>query len=337
MAARNDAEIKGDVQNLKDDFKASFEGLKNGELDKTVIKALHGLADVGELLIDGAQKGAAATVGSIVIIPTVLLNGIDKGGEYIREKLEGSQNNYSKTLGTIPRALFGENSKTSLNDRLMLSVMQGYLEGYAQMRTKGESFPKVTQEELKWAKELQTKVQQMAYQATPQEIGRYTDIYYRHQFEQEGESKKKSSVKGLLDYPKDVFVGVTATAIKSFERSFKAMNESADAVIAETGSALEGLKEGELDKMALSVFDASGNLATFIGHGVKAGVSTWVGGVALIPAAVLHYTDKAGEWVGQKLDNSNNNYGKTLGTVPRVLVGKESNGDTEALKELRVF
>lgn len=182
-----------------------------------------------------------------------------------------------------------------------------------------------SKQEMNWAMELEKKVMQ-GYQPTSQEIEKYTDIAERvAELPEDGER----SVKGLLDYPKDVLMGLANFSHKSFAKNLMETARSAQDVSDSFSGAWEGLRQGRLDDTIEStiegfgdVFNVIGNTAQSLAAGVGVGVS---GGLARVADGV----DQAAEWAGDKLAGNDNEWSKTGASVVRVLGGENSNENVD--------
>lgn len=185
-------------------------------------------------------------------------------------------------------------------------------------------------EDIQWALELEQKVNTQAYEPTQEDIKRYQNIAKRLQIALEQDNPGNSqenghSVKGLLDYPKDLLVGITNFAFKSAGYNQAEAAESAENMKDNFSEAWEGLKKGKLDDTIENTIDGFGDLFDVAVDGAQSMAASVAATVGLAASGVADGLDEAAEWVGDKLAGNDNEWSKTGASVVRILGGENSN------------
>ncbi|PIQ25507.1 hypothetical protein COW36_20905 [bacterium (Candidatus Blackallbacteria) CG17_big_fil_post_rev_8_21_14_2_50_48_46] len=203
----------------------------------------------------------------------------------------------------------------------------------------------VTQAELDWAVQLEKAVTN-GYQPNTQEQEMYTEIYKRYQSSQAEASaqtekaspsvesgEKAESSKGILDYPKDLAMGITEYAAKGQAKNSIEFLDDAGDIKENLGDSWDHIKKGEVGKAGIDVLKAVGNTASAGVNLFQTGLHTLLGGFSTVVSLPLNLLDKGAEKAGEHLSKSESGFGKAVGKVSTFIGGQNSNvGYNEALQ-----
>ncbi|MEZ0370835.1 MAG: hypothetical protein ACAI44_17215 [Candidatus Sericytochromatia bacterium] len=200
----------------------------------------------------------------------------------------------------------------------------------------------VDQTDINWALDLEKKVKD-GHEPTPEETQRYQDIAKKLAAEANpvatteaapaaafagaeasAEASTESS-KGLLDYPKDVLMGVSEYAAAGTAKNTVEFYEDIHDIKAAGSDFVDNVKHGHGLKAGGNVLRMGWNVLSSIGNAVQTGVCSTVGGITMIPTAALNLLDKGGEAAGKKLRASDSAVVRGLGTGVKFMVGENSN------------
>ena len=193
----------------------------------------------------------------------------------------------------------------------------------------------VPEEDIQWAINLESKVKE-GHQPTEDEIAKYKQIadalIEQQQGEVKGAGKKEAqkeaqdSTKGLLDYPKDLVVGLTNFTMKSFGTNAAEFEINKESMKDNFSDAWDGLKKGKLDDTIENTIEGFGDLFSVAADGVQGTLAAMAGTVGLAASGVLDGVDEAAEWAGDKLAaNKDNEWSKTGASIVRLVGGENSN------------
>lgn len=204
--------------------------------------------------------------------------------------------------------------------------------------------PKVSQEDIDWALQLEKEVKEGTRQPSSEDMARYTQIFEGLQAQTKAihgaQSVDKqltpesvSSVKGLLDYPKDLAMSVTEFAAEGQAKNMVELFADGADIKRNLGDSWEHLKKGEIASAALDTVRALGNTGSASVNFLQVGFSAMLGGVSTVVSLPLNLLDKGAEKAGQYFAGSENTAGKAVGKVFTVLGGENSNvGYQQALQ-----
>ena len=96
---------------------------------------------------------------------------------------------------------------------------------------------KLTNKDIQWAEDLLRKASD-GYIPTKAELTKFEKIYSKAQ------AQPSESTKGLLDYPKDLLVGLTQVGFKMFARNEAELKQDVKGIKDNFKASYEGLKNG---------------------------------------------------------------------------------------------
>lgn len=198
----------------------------------------------------------------------------------------------------------------------------------------------VTQEEITWATQLESKVREGHYQPNAEEMDKYTEIYQKLQSNGISETASEASAcspqshKGILDYPKDMAMSVT-----QFMETGRAKNqmEFLEDIgdIKDNGKKLvENVKEGKLLKATGNLFKMGWNGLSAGVNSVQSGAYSMAAGASAVVSIPLNLLDKGAEAAGKAMSDSGSSLVRGTGKVFQALGGENSHqGFFEAVNE----
>ncbi|MGE3724293.1 MAG: hypothetical protein AB7I41_01985 [Candidatus Sericytochromatia bacterium] len=134
------------------------------------------------------------------------------------------------------------------------------------------------------------------------------------------------TVKGLLDYPKDIAMGITEYAAEGQAKNLVELYDDAADVKQNLGDSWEHLKKGEIGQAAGDTLRAVGNSAQTVGNFLQVGLHTLLGGVSTVVSLPLNLLDKGAEKVGEHFSKPDTGVvGRAVGSVSTFFGGKNSN------------
>jgi hypothetical protein len=183
--------------------------------------------------------------------------------------------------------------------------------------------------DIQWALDLEQKVKD-GYQPNEADTTRYQQIAAKvaaqaAPAEEAAETHAAESSKGLLDYPKDVAMGISEYAAAGTAKNTVGFLEDMHEIAHNGGEIGDHLKHGEVLKAGGNVLHMGWGLLKGIGHAVTTGAWSTVGGVTMVAAVPLNLLDKGGEVAGKKLRQSDSAVGHVLGQGLKFLAGENSN------------
>lgn len=138
-----------------------------------------------------------------------------------------------------------------------------------------------------------------------------------------------NSIKGLFDYPKNIAEGINKVTLQLISKGStdgaKQIQEAFDHYKIGTKEILRG----NLDVAVENNLKGLGNLGMVVFDVAKITAGGIIGSVTLPVTLAAIGIDKSGEAIADKLENSKNNYAKTLSTLFRPVVGKNSDTKLE--------
>jgi hypothetical protein len=134
------------------------------------------------------------------------------------------------------------------------------------------------------------------------------------------------SVKGLLDYPKDIAMGITEYAAEGQAKNLVELYDDAADVKRNLGDTWDHLKKGEIGQAAGDTLRAVGNAGQTVGNFLQVGLHTLLGGVSTAVSLPLNLLDKGAEKVGEHFAKPDTGVvGRAVGSVSTFFGGKNSN------------
>ncbi len=134
------------------------------------------------------------------------------------------------------------------------------------------------------------------------------------------------SVKGLLDYPKDIAMGITEYAAEGQAKNLVELYDDAADVKRNLGDSWDHLKKGEIGQAAGDTLRAVGNSVQTASNFLQVGLHTLLGGVSTAVSLPLNLLDKGAEKVGEHFSKPDTGVvGRAVGSVSTFFGGKNSN------------
>jgi len=134
------------------------------------------------------------------------------------------------------------------------------------------------------------------------------------------------SVKGLLDYPKDIAMGITEYAAEGQAKNLVELYDDAADVKQNLGDSWDHLKKGEIGQAAGDTLRAVGNSVQTASNFLQVGLHTLLGGVSTVVSLPLNLLDKGAEKVGEHFSKPDTGVvGRAVGSVSTFFGGKNSN------------
>ena len=140
--------------------------------------------------------------------------------------------------------------------------------------------------------------------------------------------------KGLLDYPKDLAMGITEYAAEGQAKNRVELFEDISDVKENLGDSWEHLKKGEVLSAAGDTLRAGFNTLSAGVNFFQTGLHSLLGGVSTVVSLPLNLLDKGAEKAGAALSKSDSAVGRAVGKVSTFIGGENSNtGYFEAINQ----
>lgn len=136
-----------------------------------------------------------------------------------------------------------------------------------------------------------------------------------------------NSQKGLLDYPKDLAMGITEYAAEGQAKNMVELFEDVSDVKENLGDSWEHLKKGEVLSAAGDTLRAGFNTLSAGVNLFQTGLHSLLGGVSTVVSLPLNLLDKGAEKAGAALSKSDSAVGRAVGKVSTFIGGENSNTD----------